>query len=306
MKKFLIVTEKGWSPGDEDIIQMHKLCHDLNMCGAKAYITHKRGNPLLKTPFLNELENTIDCKDFTKNKKLGKRFFKDYYVVYPEHITPEIFNNDTIHNVYAFQYFKKHSKLLKINKFNNFKKTFSFNLTSYFNFLPAMYGSKFYHNLPSLHIQYIDFDTFKNLNKKRKGQAYIQKKGLIKIHKHSKEALFLEPYLHDWALMSQILNSIEILYCYDVRSIWPVLAALCGCKVIVVPNILSDYENIQSIDYRNISDLYKYGIAFNDSAQELEHATKTLHLVYDNAVNFCINTSINNAKTLIHQISNVA
>lgn len=304
MKKFLVVTEKGWSPSEDNVIQLHKLCHDLNTAGSISYITHQRGNPNLNTPFLGDLEKSIDCDDPSKNKILTEDFLNDFIVIYPEHLTPRIFNNNSKNNVYALQFYnknafsvKQNSEVINIRKKDIIQPLY-FNLTKFYHFLPLM-NKKVY--IKNVHIQpqYINLNTFQDLKKERKGQAYIQKKGVIKIYKHSKDAVFLDPFLHDWSLLSEIFNKIETLYCYDLRTIWPVLAALCGCKVIVVPNMTDSSECKGSTIYRNSWDLFKYGIAFTDSADEINHAKDTLHLVYDNVLNYCDNVSLKEVKHFI-------
>lgn len=68
-------------------------------------------------------------------------------------------------------------------------------------------------------------------------------------------------------------------YCYDNISFLGVLAVLCGCQTILFCN----YEG-----YKDVRELYKiyipilyYGMAYNDTPEELEFARNTQHILID-------------------------
>ena len=83
--------------------------------------------------------------------------------------------------------------------------------------------------------------------------------------------------------LNEEFNKHEYFICYDQLSFWPQIAALCGCKVIIMnvkdnPNAYYDY-NTTSEEYRLENPLKKYGVAFG--FDDLQHAIDTQHLVED-------------------------
>lgn len=137
------------------------------------------------------------------------------------------------------------------------------------------------------------FDVFKNENKKeRKGFCHINNK-----HTSPNAHFFLNELgstdLSDWKLLGSYeylnreFNNHEYFICYDQLSFWPQIAALCGCKVIVMntPNNVNSYYEYETTpeSYRKENPLYKYGIAFG--FDDLQWSIKTLHLVKDHLIN---------------------
>jgi len=132
-------------------------------------------------------------------------------------------------------------------------------------------------------------DVFKNENRKdRGGFCHI-------LHKHtSTEAKLFVNELNSTNLgrwndlgchlyMAEEFNKHEYFLTYDQLSFWPQVAALCGCKVIVMnvkdnPKAYYDY-NTTPEEYRLDNPLKKYGVAFGFG--DLQHAINTQHLVED-------------------------
>ena len=132
-------------------------------------------------------------------------------------------------------------------------------------------------------------DVFKNKNRKdRKGYCHL-------FHKHTSPnaKTFVSELnstnLSNWKLsgchryLNEEFNKHEYFICYDQLSFWPQIAALCGCKVIVMnvkdnPNAYYDYK-LTPEQYRLENPLKKYGVAFG--FDDLQHAIDTQHLVED-------------------------
>ena len=132
-------------------------------------------------------------------------------------------------------------------------------------------------------------DVFKNENRKdRSGFCHI-------LHKHtSTEAKLFVNELNSTNLdrwknlgchlyMVEEFNKHEYFLTYDQLSFWPQVAALCGCKVVVMnvkdnPKAYYDY-NTTPEEYRLDNPLKKYGVAFGFG--DLQHAIDTQHLVED-------------------------
>lgn len=130
-------------------------------------------------------------------------------------------------------------------------------------------------------------DVFKNKSQKnRKGYCHL-------FHKHtsSNAKTFLNELnstnLSNWKTLgahkylNEEFNKHEYFICYDQLSFWPQIAALCGCKVIVMnvkdnPNAYYDYSTTPE-QYRLENPLKKYGVAFGFG--DLQHAIDTQHLV---------------------------
>ena len=83
--------------------------------------------------------------------------------------------------------------------------------------------------------------------------------------------------------LNEEFNKHEYFICYDQLSFWPQMAALCGCKVIVMnvednPSAYYDHGTTPK-EYRLENPLKKYGVAFG--FEDLRHAVSTQHLVKD-------------------------
>lgn len=135
------------------------------------------------------------------------------------------------------------------------------------------------------------FDVFKNEKQpNRKGFCHL-------FHKHTspqannfiKELNSKELSTHGVTILdkdfhkkiNEEFNKHEYFITYDQKSFWPSVAALCGCKVIVMnspdnPNSYYDC-NVTPEEYRKDNPLNKYGVAFG--FEDLQHALDTQHLV---------------------------
>lgn len=96
-------------------------------------------------------------------------------------------------------------------------------------------------------------------------------------------------YIHPEDSISLDLNSLQEninmfikckkFYCYDNVCFLPVLAALCDCTPILV-NKYNGFENIKDI-YKTYSPWMYYGIAYDDTEEELSFAKNTKHLLIE-------------------------
>tara|TARA_R110000744_G_scaffold233338_1_gene351319 strand:+ start:91 stop:1050 length:960 start_codon:yes stop_codon:yes gene_type:complete len=141
-------------------------------------------------------------------------------------------------------------------------------------------------NLIAMNMQ---LEHFKNEKNRREGFCYL-------FHKHTSPGAdkFIKELnatdLSNWKkvpnfqnYLNEEFNNHEYFICYDQLSFWPQIAALCGCKVIVMnvkdnPNAYYNY-NTTPEEYRLENPLKKYGVAFGFG--DLQHAVNTQHLVED-------------------------
>lgn len=119
-------------------------------------------------------------------------------------------------------------------------------------------------------INYFDKNLYKQTNfSKRTGNCYFIQKG-----KNRKDLplKFDGPILDDLPEEEKVkkLNECEFCYSYDTQTFYSSIAAICGCKSIIV---LEPGKNKK--DYRHTDDKNTYGIAFGDSKEEINWAQST-------------------------------
>jgi hypothetical protein len=143
---------------------------------------------------------------------------------------------------------------------------------------------KFWDTLPSqridgyLSILDIDLNLYKDLNQKREGTCYFVKGGLNEeperaIHNPTDlcldSVLYNIPNFEKRKFMAQLFNTKEYYIGYNGISFTNIIAALCGCKVIVVPPSYWDKEKL-----KNDCLFSEEGIAFG--VNDLPRAIHTL------------------------------
>jgi len=111
---------------------------------------------------------------------------------------------------------------------------------------------------------------------------------------HSSDAIEFGFNQSDSYLIS-LFNSCERFYCYDTNSYLNVLASLCGCDSIIVPNKYSKKEQILS------HPAFKYGIAYGISG--IEYAKKTRHKLRKYLIKKEENQNIETKKIFINIIN---
>jgi hypothetical protein len=123
----------------------------------------------------------------------------------------------------------------------------------------------------------LNLDIFTDKNQPRKGDCYLVKKGNDKEHNyHSETAIRLDnyPMFGDKAneYLAKVFNECELFVSYDTATWLNVMAALCGCESVVIPD-----ANVTPEEWHNGYRYFKYGIAYG--LDDLEYAKKTQHLV---------------------------
>ena len=241
-------------------IACHTLAHNLKLLGENSYIYSNSTHPKFTTtciPWGTSLsydkENTI----IIFPAGAGEHTF--------EHLIPDDLKN--IPNVVRLMINKQ------VKLYPSTDKIYPF--FPYFDLLPDNKADGY---LPAV---YYDLDVFYNKNLPRKGNCYLIKgghddEGNITKKIHSDEDLCIDNY---WAyqgdrmeLLANIFNEKETFISYNSQTSISLLAALCGCKSIVIPSPqISKNKWIEQFDYS------KYGIAFG--VDDIKRSNETSHLV---------------------------
>lgn len=121
-----------------------------------------------------------------------------------------------------------------------------------------------------LTIPYFDLDYYKQKNfGKREGKCYIIRKGKNRDDLPKKfDGIVIDNLAEDDKI--KVFNNCEYCISYDVQTAYSSLAAICGCKSVIMPlpgQIPEDYRN---------SDDSREGIAIGLEKKELQYAESTL------------------------------
>ena len=147
----------------------------------------------------------------------------------------------------------------------------------YCNYFPILENQRIDGNFLSLDVEH---NVFFNKNLPRNGGCYYTKGNHIKDKHHKDEDLNLDniysmPSSQRNLYLAEVFNSREYFICYSHRSFIAALAALCGCKVIVIP-----YDDTPKEYWKENFPTFKYGISYG--IDDTQWALDTHHLVKDN------------------------
>lgn len=120
-----------------------------------------------------------------------------------------------------------------------------------------------------IHQAYFDLSLYKRYNYgKRQGKCYIIRKGATRA---DLPASFDGPVIDRLPEKEKvrIFNESEYCYCYDTQTAYSSIAAICGCKSVVMPE-----PGKSRRDY--LGDKSGYGIAYGDNKEEIEWALSTV------------------------------
>lgn len=245
-KKKYFIWSPGYDPHSGGIIALHKLAHNLTELGEECYMITDRTNPKYNSKILYQHQAGELQKD-------------NAFVIYPEIIsgnplngknvirwilnTPGVIGGDGI--------YEDRDLIFKFTDYFHVDKKYKVSglLTAFENNL--------------------DFWVDQGLS--REGTCYMVKKGSHrKLDQHPKDALQIDgwEYRGGNELLLQIFNKYEYFICYDPCTYTNVIASLCGCIPIVIPE-----ENKSIEDWYSEIPLYRYGIAYG--FDDIERAKNT-------------------------------
>jgi hypothetical protein len=241
-------------------IACHTLANNLNLLGENAYIYADSTHPKFTvncipwgTPISYDVENTI----IIFPAGAGEHTF--------EHLIPQELKK--IPNVVRLMVNNQVKQYPPDNKI--------YSLFPFFDLLPNVKSEG---EIPAV---YYDLNVFYDKKLPRKGSCYLIKggndgnNGIIEKF-HSDNDLCIDNY---WSyqgdrmeLLAKIFNEKETFITYNTQTSISLLAALCGCRSIVIP-----HPSLEKEKWINKFDYSKYGIAFG--IEDIKRAEKTSHLV---------------------------
>lgn len=283
--KYVIVSPR-WNTGGA--IALHSLCKNLIQNGEEAkmfYVSrfiYKKDNHLkwwihwvlftIKDLFQGTLafflgadkvkgyiENSVkNCK-----RKILPFISKKTIVIYPEVIYGNPFGAKKVVR-WLLYYYGKYYPDADESWGDNFSK----------DDLVFCYRSIF--NVPELNplertlcTPYFDLDLYKQTNfNKRKGKCYIIRKGSGRNDlPKSFDGIIIDDLPEEEKV--RVFNECKYCISYDTQTAYSVIASICGCISVVVPE-----EGKHREDYRKNEDV-SYGVAFGFLDEEIQHAMDT-------------------------------
>ena len=248
---FIVWCPMAYTENSGGILALHRLAHNLAVCGEKSFITTKNKRA-------DYLGNQI-----TEEEAVA---MQDKIVIYPEVLYGNPYKSDKV-----------------VRWLLNTRGVIPFKVgdgEDGENDLVYKWSSAYKADDESKVVGYLTaidnhLDIFYNQHKERKGDCYIVRKGK-NTHVHSGDAINIEDYQNN-KYLSDVFNRCERFICYDNACYLVVLAALCGCLPIVIPN-----GKFTKQEWYNSLPSYKYGIAYG--FDEIQHAIDTKYMVRENLI----------------------
>ncbi len=196
-----------WAPGFTNVCGgikvLHRLCHELNEAGCRAYVTTPHVNPQWKTPFIDV-----------------KHSYEDFIAIYPEIVPDNPFN---ARHVVRYILYKQEKEYAPGEFIVSYKPAF--------NWL----------KLPEERILYLpvlECDIFTDPKLPREGRAFYFGKGVDspRIPETNGLPQITSDMAHEPHEFAKVFQRLELLYCYDNTSAIADIARLCGCPVVIIPD----------------------------------------------------------------------
>lgn len=248
--KFVIYAPGDYTPNGGGCVALHKLAHNIAFLGEDSYIYTSKKNPGYLGIQVTELEATAICQD-------GKTM-----AIYPEVTCGNPFRSPLVMRwiLYHVRRYDCHGDF-GVNDL----------IYKYANHFTLRNEQEVHGELRAVEL---NLDVFKNEGRERKGTCYLIKKENHKEQTHPADSIKLDDYPSKGGneYLSEIFNRTEIFYSYDTATWLSVMASLCGCLSIVIPN-----EAVSPQQWHSGFPYFKYGIAYGWS--DVEYALQTRHLL---------------------------
>lgn len=227
-----------------------------------------------------------NAKTISHNDSYGMALEEDCVVIYPEVVWHNLLNAKNVVR-WILYYPGAHSGT---KEYADMEHVFLYH---------KEYGKNSkYQNNPILNIFQPRTDFFYDKNFERSGDCFLLKKGSIK-HKNTMDGFYIDSLLSNentHYLLLNIFNRYERFISYDPHSYYSIMAAMCGCTSIVIP----DPDISESEFFKN--EFVKYGISYGFENEKWSFDTKHIvkehmNTLYEKSLNtvidfhnYCLNT----------------
>jgi hypothetical protein len=245
----IIIWTPRWTANCGGIMVLHKLCHMLRERGKEAYIWIDSGNIggavslIYDTPIAN-----------------GKIDPKNSVLVYPEGVVGNPLSAKVVVRWVLY-----------------FPGTWGAKMEPAPSDIVLHYAPRFVANPNKenlLCIFELNYDLFNGVSSdQRQGGCFVNRKGANKPRIPETDGC-LEIISSSLEYTIPIFRSKEVFYSYDTATVISLHAAMCGCLSVVIPD-----TGLTAEEYRKQMPMFKYGVAYGTSTEEIEYAKSTQHLV---------------------------
>jgi len=251
---FVIYAPGDYSPNGGGSVAFHKLAHNIASCGEQCYIMTSKKNPDYLGIEINEAKAIEICTT------------TDAIAIYPEVTCGNPFHAKKVMRWILFN-------VRDYGEFGVFQATDL--IYFYAPFFKLRHPRISNGELRALEL---NLHIFKNEHRERKGSCYLIKKGNNKEQIHPQDSIRLDDYPSKGAnaneYLAKIFNETEIFYSYDTATWLSVMASLCGCVSIVMPDV-----DVEPETWHNGFSYFKFGIAYG--YPDIPYALLTRNLLKD-------------------------
>jgi len=249
---FVIYAPGDYTPNGGGCVALHKLAHNIALCGENSFIMTSKKNPDYLGEQVTEMEATILCKDGAM-------------AIYPEVTIGNPFGASKVMRWILYH-------VRTYGEFGMFGA----------NDLIYKYADHFtLRNEQPTHGELraveLNLNVFYDKGLERSGDCYLIKKGNNKEHnRHLPGAIKLDDYpsrgLDANNYLANVFNTCKRFISYDSASWLSIMAAQCGCESIVIPD-----EGVTAEQWLIGLPYFRFGIAYGEN--ELPYAEETKHLL---------------------------
>lgn len=188
---------------------LHRLCHELNAAGQRAYVSFPETNPAWNTPYRAP---SID---------------PSWVAIYPEVVSGNPWGASTV----ARWVLNTPGKLGGDKEYDPAEIVFT-------------YARIFHDTAPLLELPAVETDIYFDRGLPRQGAAiYGGKRGVWRAMPGTEITLEMR---QEPERLAEFLNSVEVLYCFDMVSGMIDVARLAGCPVVIIPDGTLDRQQWDS------------------------------------------------------------
>jgi len=279
-----IIVAPSYNALSGGVIVLHKLCDLINELGHSAKIWPHHHAPLIKSlrgsgfeytfqQTFNNLSRFVWGKGKSnfklsphKHKKTALAGVQDLrdnaIIIYPEVTYGNPLDAKNIVRWWLYKRkFPPHKKQVKAKEIN-----FHWH-ESYLDELIISEGTSLFT------ITSVMTDKYKQSNfGVRRGYCHIVRKGRSKVlDQHPKDSILIDGLTHEET--ARVFNAVEYCVSYDSRTMLTRFAALCGCKVMIVP------EEGLTLEAWEPDERLRYGLAYGQ--ENIAWAENTKHLIHE-------------------------